>query len=280
MTETENALSELLTIMRRLREPEGGCPWDIEQDFTTIAPYTIEEAYEVAEAIAMDDMPHLRDELGDLLFQVVFHAQMAQEKGHFSFNDVVTAINDKMIRRHPHVFSDAGYRDSKSQTIAWETQKAEERKQKNQNSNIKTSALDGVTIGLPALTRAIKLQNRAARVGFDWPDTSQVLDKLNEEMAELSHELTQAQKGGENHEKITEEFGDMMFVYANLARHLNIDPECALRAANHKFEGRFKKVEQLAQDQGKHIEDMTLEEMDKLWDQVKAQEKIQKRKPT
>ena len=269
MTQADQAISKLLTIMARLRNPDGGCPWDIEQDFATIAPYTIEEAYEVAEAIEKNDMPHLKDELGDLLFQVVFHSQMAQEKNHFTFADVTDSICDKMIRRHPHVFGDADYRNAEEQTAAWEVQKAKERKEKNQDSSV----LDGVTSGLPALTRAIKLQNRAARVGFDWPETSQVLDKLNEEMAELSHELVQAKKDDDNIARITEEFGDMMFVYANLARHLNIDPESALRSANYKFEKRFKKVETLAKNQGKSLEDMTLEEMDRLWDAVKMQEK-------
>ncbi|NOZ66972.1 MAG: nucleoside triphosphate pyrophosphohydrolase [Alphaproteobacteria bacterium] len=267
MTKTD--ISDLLTIMKRLRNPDGGCPWDIEQDFSTIAPYTIEEAYEVAEAIEMDDMLHLKDELGDLLFQVVFHAQMAQKKGHFTFDDVVTAICDKMTRRHPHVFGNADYRDAEQQTVAWEAQKAEERKDKNQN----TSVLDGVTPALPALTRAIKLQNRAARVGFDWPDTAQVLDKLNEEMAELSHEFVEAGKGSDNEDTIVEEFGDMMFVYANLARHLNIDAETALRSANHKFERRFRQVEMLAKAQGKSLDEMSLDQMDALWDQVKEQEK-------
>ncbi|VAV88083.1 Nucleoside triphosphate pyrophosphohydrolase MazG [hydrothermal vent metagenome] len=266
---TKNTIEDLLTIMERLRNPDGGCPWDIEQDFSTIAPYTIEEAYEVAEAIEMGDMLHLKDELGDLLFQVVFHTQMAQEKGHFTFDDVVTAICDKMTRRHPHVFGDAAYRDAEQQTVAWEAQKAEERKDKNQTASV----LDGVTPALPALTRAIKLQNRAARVGFDWPDTVQVLDKLNEEMAELSHELVEAGKGSDNADKITEEFGDMMFVYANLARHLDIDAETALRSANHKFERRFRQVEQMANAQGKSLDEMSLDQMDTLWDRVKEQEK-------
>ncbi len=274
MTGTDNTISKLITIMSRLRDPDGGCPWDIEQNFSTIAPYTIEEAYEVAEAIEAGDMPHLKDELGDLLFQVIFHARMAQEKGYFDFNDVVDSICDKMIRRHPHVFAGAEYRNAEEQTKAWEAQKALERKKRNHNSSV----LDGVTSGLPALSRAIKLQNRAARVGFDWPDTSQVLDKLNEEMAELSQELVLARKGADNHDKISEEFGDMMFVYANLARHLNIDPESALRSANNKFEKRFKQVELLASDQDKSLEDMNLEELDGLWDQVKKQEKIDSKK--
>ena len=268
MTTSETPIAKLLTIMERLRNPDGGCPWDIEQDFSSIAPYTIEEAYEVADAIESGDMPHLKDELGDLLFQVIFHARMAEEEGHFNFDDVATSICDKMIRRHPHVFADAGFRDAEAQTKAWETQKALERQQKNQHASV----LDGVTGGLPALTRAIKLQNRAARVGFDWPDTAQVIDKLNEEMAELSHELVQASKGADVQDKIAEEFGDMMFVYANLARHLNIDPESALRSANYKFERRFKQVEQLAASQEKSLEEMSLAEMDQLWDQVKSQE--------
>ena len=266
---TKNTIEDLLAIMERLRNPDGGCPWDIEQDFSTIAPYTIEEAYEVAEAIEMGDMPHLKDELGDLLFQVVFHTQMAQEKDHFTFDDVVTAICDKMTRRHPHVFGNADYRDAKQQTVAWEAQKAKERKDKN----LGASVLDGVTPALPALTRAIKLQNRAARVGFDWPDTVQVLDKLNEEMAELSHELVEAGKGSDNADRIAEEFGDMMFVYANLARHLDIDAEGALRSANYKFERRFRQVEQMANAQGKSLDKMSLGQMDALWDQVKEQEK-------
>lgn len=269
MTDSESAITELLSIMRRLRDPAQGCPWDIEQDFASIAPYTIEEAYEVAEAIEADDMAHLKDELGDLLFQVVFHAQMAQEKNAFDFGDVVDSICDKMTRRHPHVFGEADYRNARQQTLAWETQKAGERKQKNRTASI----LDGVTPGLPALTRAVKLQNRAARVGFDWPDTSQVIDKLNEEMAELSHELVISGQEDNNIDRITEEFGDMMFVYANLARHLNIDPESALRSANHKFEKRFKAVENMAAQQDKSLEDMSLDDMDRMWNDIKQQEK-------
>ncbi len=269
MTDSESSITDLLSIMRRLRDPAQGCPWDIEQDFASIAPYTIEEAYEVAEAIEADDMAQLKDELGDLLFQVVFHAQMAQEKSAFGFDDVVGSICDKMTRRHPHVFGKADYRDARQQTLAWETQKAEERKQKNRTASI----LDGVTPALPALTRAVKLQNRAARVGFDWPDTSQVIDKLNEEMAELSRELVTSGQDKNNIDRIAEEFGDMMFVYANLARHLNIDPETALRSANHKFEKRFKAVENMAARQNKSLEDMSLDDMDRMWDEIKRQEK-------
>lgn len=268
MTE-KKTITDLLAIMARLRDPGNGCPWDMEQDFKSIAPYTIEEAFEVAEAIETGDMAHLKDELGDLLFQTVFHAQMAREAGHFDFSDVVDSISQKMTRRHPHVFGDAGYRDAEAQTTAWEAQKAEERKEKNRHSSI----LDGVTVGLPALSRAVKLQNRAARVGFDWPDAAPVLDKLNEEMAELSHELVDAARGAGNQDKITEEFGDMMFVYANLARHLKIDPEAALRSANQKFERRFKKIEDYAEEMGQQVNDMSLDEMDRLWDRAKQEEK-------
>lgn len=268
MSKIKTSMEKLITIMQQLRDPKKGCSWDIEQNFSTIAPYTIEEAYEVADAIEKGDMNHLKDELGDLLFQVVFHAQMADEMGHFCFSDVVENICDKMTRRHPHVFGDADYRTAEEQTKAWDIQKAEERKEKDQQNSI----LDGMTSGLPALTRAIKLQNRAAEVGFDWPDTAQVLDKLNEEMAELSDELVKIRDNDNNSARITEEFGDMMFVYANLARHLKIDPETALRSANYKFEKRFRKVENLAKDKHKSLDTMTLSEMDELWDYVKTQE--------
>ncbi|MCF6214660.1 MAG: nucleoside triphosphate pyrophosphohydrolase [Emcibacter sp.] len=268
MTQPKNNIKDLITIMERLRDPVKGCAWDLEQDFSTVAPYTIEEAYEVAEAIEVNDMPHLKDELGDLLFQVVFHAQMAHEKGHFDFSDVVEGICEKMIRRHPHIFAEKACRSAEEQTKAWENQKADERKSKNNMASI----LDGVTSSLPALSRAVKLQNRAARVGFDWPDTAQVLDKLNEEMAELSAEMIKSS----DQAKVFEEFGDMMFVYANLARHMNIDPESALRSANYKFERRFKQVEQRAEKQNKALESMTLEEMDQLWNDVKHQEKSAK----
>ncbi len=258
-------MDKLLEIMEKLRDPTNGCAWDVEQTFETIAPYTIEEAYEVAEAIENDDMEGLKDELGDLLFQTVFHARMAEEAGHFKFSDVVEAISDKMIRRHPHVFGDESYRDAEEQTIAWEEQKAKERAEKKQSS-----ILDGVTIGLPALARAVKLQKRAARVGFDWPEVGQVIDKLNEEMVELSEELV---KNKENHEKIEEEFGDMMFVYANLARHLKIDPEKALKRANTKFTNRFNKIEQHIENKNKSFEDFSLIELEELWVKAKHEEK-------
>lgn len=257
-------MKKLLEIMAKLRDPNDGCAWDVEQTFETIAPYTIEEAYEVAEAIEQNDMDALKDELGDLLFQAVFHARMAEEAGYFNFSDVVEAISDKMIRRHPHVFGDENYRDAEEQTIAWEEQKAKERAEKSQKS-----ILDGVTVGLPALSRAVKLQKRAARVGFDWPEVSQVIDKLNEEMVELSEELV---KDKQNHDKIEEEFGDMMFVYANLARHLKIDPEKALRRANSKFTNRFNKIEQYIDNKNKSFDQYSLDELEDLW--IKAKEEV------
>lgn len=262
-------MKKLLDIMETLRDPKDGCAWDVEQTFETIAPYTIEEAYEVAEAVENNDMDGLKDELGDLLFQTVFHARMAEEAGHFNFADVVDAISDKMIRRHPHVFAGESYRDAEQQTVAWEEQKAKERADKKQNS-----ILDGVTVGLPALTRAVKLQKRAARVGFDWPETSQVIDKLNEEMVELSEELIKNKQDPEyNDDKIEEEFGDMMFVYANLARHLKIDPEKALRRASSKFTNRFNKIEQYIENEEKTFDKYSLEELERFWAKAKKEER-------
>lgn len=258
-------LQKLLDIMAQLRDPKDGCAWDLEQTFETIAPYTVEEAYEVAEAIDNNDMDALKDELGDLMFQAVFHARMAEEAGYFNFSDVIDAISDKMIRRHPHVFGDENYRDAEEQTVAWEEQKARERAEKKQKS-----ILDGVTVGLPALTRAVKLQKRAARVGFDWPSTSGVIDKLNEEMLELSEELI-ADK--QDQEKIEEEFGDMMFVYANLARHLKIDPEQALKKANNKFTRRFNKIEQEIVNKESSFGQYSLNELEEFWQQAKIEEK-------
>ncbi|MDG1995067.1 MAG: nucleoside triphosphate pyrophosphohydrolase [Emcibacteraceae bacterium] len=258
-------LKDLLNIMAKLRDPKDGCAWDVEQTFATIAPYTIEEAYEVAEAIDNKDMDALKDELGDLLFQVVFHSRMAEEAGHFKFSDVVDAISDKMVRRHPHVFGDESFRNSDEQTVAWEEQKALERAEKKQ-----TSILDGVTVGLPALTRAVKLQKRAARVGFDWPNTDGVIDKLNEEMVELSEELI-ADK--QDQAKIEEEFGDMMFVYANLARHLKINPEQALKKANAKFTNRFNKIEQHIENKKQSFDQYTLEQLEELWVMAKEEER-------
>ncbi len=258
-------IERLLEIMRRLRDPETGCPWDIEQDFSSIAPYTIEEAYEVADAIENGDMDDLCGELGDLLLQVVYHSQMAHEAGDFEFNDVVDAISGKMLHRHPHVFGDENRdKSAEQQIIDWEKIKAKERKDKVCTS----SALDGVAAGLPALTRALKLQNRAARVGFDWPETGMVVDKIKEE----ADELVEARETM-GQDEITEEFGDLMFVMANLARHLDIDPEAALRSANAKFTRRFKGVEAKLSELGKTPDESNLQEMDALWDAVKADEK-------
>ena len=259
-------IDALIAIMARLRDPEDGCPWDLEQDFSTIAPYTIEEAYEVADAIEQGDMAELRDELGDLLFQVAFHARMAEEQDAFAFGDVVRAICEKMIRRHPHVFGDEEQRDAGAVKGRWEDIKAAERAEKPRKP---ASILDDVPLSLPALARAVKLQNRAARVGFDWPDTSHVIDKLNEEMLELSAEVA---KGGDA-DRLEDEMGDLLFVYANLARHMKIDPEKALRRANTKFRRRFGRIEEKLAAQGRKPEDSTLEEMDALWDEAKAEEK-------
>lgn len=257
-------LPQLLQIMRRLRDPQNGCPWDIEQDFASIAPYTIEEAYEVADAIERGSWGELRGELGDLLLQVVFHSQMAQEAGLFDFDAVAKEVSDKMINRHPHIFGDESRdKSAEQQTIDWEVQKARERAAKGA-----TGVLDDVAIGLPALLRAVKLQKRAARVGFDWPETTQVLDKLREEAGELV----------EAHETLTpdaveDEMGDLLFVMANLARHLNVDPEAALRRTNAKFTRRFAAVEARLKDQGKTPATSTLDEMDALWNQIKIEEK-------
>ena len=257
-------MPRLLEIMRCLRDPETGCPWDIEQTFATIAPYTIEEAYEVADAIEREAWDELKGELGDLLFQSVFHAQMASEKGLFTFDEVADTMSDKMVARHPHVFGDENRdKSAEQQTVDWETIKAAERAEKAQKGT-----LDGVAVGLPALLRAVKLQKRAARVGFDWPGADHVLDKITEETAELVEARDEL-----SHEEMEEEFGDLLFVIANLARHLQIDPESALRAANAKFTRRFEGIEARLAEMGKTPEDSDLQEMDALWDAVKAAEK-------
>jgi tetrapyrrole methylase family protein/MazG family protein/ATP diphosphatase len=257
-------IDRLIEIMARLRDPENGCPWDRVQTFATIAPYTIEEAYEVADAVLRGDLADLRDELGDLLLQVVFHARMAEEQGDFAFDDVVEAICDKMIRRHPHVFSGETYESAAAQTEGWETIKAAERTAKAAGSGV----LADVPAGLPALLRAVKLTKRAARVGFDWPDPAAVLEKLQEEVAELEVEIAAGDK-----DKAREEFGDLLFVCANLARKLDLDPEDALRSANAKFARRFGFIEATLQAQGRGPADATLEEMEAIWVQAKTAEK-------
>lgn len=254
-------LPRLLEIMARLRDPVAGCPWDIEQTFATIAPYTIEEAHEVADAIARGAWDDLPGELGDLLLQVVYHARIAEEAGLFGWDDVVRAISDKMVARHPHVFADQSRdRTPDQQTAAWEALKAAERGP--------AGVLDGVALGLPALTRAVKLQKRAARVGFDWPSTDEVLAKLSEEVAELAEARTTLGPA-----QVEEEFGDLLFVMANLARHWKVDPEAALRAANAKFTRRFERIEGWLAEDGRRPEDSDLAEMDALWNRAKAIDK-------
>ncbi|SIS88690.1 nucleoside triphosphate pyrophosphohydrolase [Paracoccus saliphilus] len=260
-------IARLIDIMDKLRDPETGCPWDIEQDFTSIAPYTIEEAHEVADAIDRKAWDELPGELGDLLLQVVFHAQMAREKGMFDFADCAAAISDKLIFRHPHVFGDESRDKSAEQQVKdWEAIKAAERAGKAERGT-----LDGVALGLPALTRAIKLQNRAARVGFDWPGAEDVLDKISEETAELVEARDEL-----GPDELEEEFGDLMFVMANLARHLKIDPEEALRRANTKFTRRFQSIEAALAAESRRPEDSDLAEMDQLWNQAKIVEKADK----
>lgn len=257
-------MDELLRIMAALRNPQGGCPWDLEQNFSTIAPYTIEESYEVADAIDRGDMPALCDELGDLLFQVVFHAQMATEAGHFSFDDVVAAICDKMIRRHPHVFGAAAVADSAAQTVAWEEHKRAERQARGEED---ASALAGISRGMPEWQRALKLQKRAAGVGFDWPDVAPVFDKLHEELDEVRAEFD-----GGDAARLTDEIGDLLFVCVNLARHARVDVSTALRQANAKFERRFRRMEQLSAATG-GLAGLDLAAQDALWDQAKAEER-------
>ena len=268
MTETQHPLFRLIDIMARLRDPERGCPWDIRQTFATIAPYTIEEAYEVADAIERGDMAELKEELGDLLLQVVYHARMAEEAGDFAFAEVAEAISDKMIRRHPHVFGAEEVTDAEGQTARWETIKAAERAAKGGDSPEKAGALHGIPVGMPALTRAAKLTRRAARVGFDWPSTLEVMDKLREEVGELEVEIASG-----DIEKARAELGDLMFVCANLARKLEVEPEAVLRAANAKFERRFAHIERRLAEQGSSPEASSLAEMDALWDEAKAAER-------
>lgn len=260
----KGGMPRLLAIMRALRDPQNGCPWDIEQDFGTIAPYTIEEAYEVADAIEREAWGELRDELGDLLLQAVFHGQIAQDRGLFDFDDVANGISDKMVARHPHVFGDESRdKSAEQQAHDWEAVKAAERAAKAQ-----AGVLDGVALGLPALLRAAKLQKRAARVGFDWPDAEDVLAKIQEEAAELAEA-----RASKDAEAIEDEFGDLLFVMANLARHLKIDPEQALRRTNAKFTRRFERIEALLSARDLTPQDVDLTEMDTLWDQAKTEER-------
>jgi ATP diphosphatase len=260
-------ISRLIEVMAALRNPETGCPWDQVQTFATIAPYTIEEAYEVADAITRDDIVHLKDELGDLLLQVVYHARMAEERDAFAFGDVVEAVTTKMIRRHPHVFGTEEERAAGVTAGFWERAKDKEKP-----DDVARGVLDGVPVGLPALTRAIKLQNKAAKVGFDWPSLAPVFAKLHEEIGELEAEIADA-KDKTDRAAIEEEFGDLLFVVANVARHLKIDPETALRAANEKFTRRFRYIEEQLATRGSSPAQSDLAEMDALWDEAKAGEK-------
>ncbi|HLY80710.1 MAG TPA: nucleoside triphosphate pyrophosphohydrolase [Caulobacteraceae bacterium] len=262
----DHPIFRLVEIMARLRSPDGGCPWDLEQTFASIAPYTVEEAYEVADAIERDNFADLKEELGDLLLQVVFHARMAEEQGAFDFAGVAEAINDKMVRRHPHVFGEVRHRSSAEQTEAWETIKAQERAAKTEGPA--PSLLDDVPVGLPALTRAVKLSKRAARVGFVWPSAAEVLAKLHEEVAELEAEVAAG-----DIDKARDELGDVLFVCANLARELDVDPEAALRGTNAKFMRRFKYIEAELAARGSSPEASDLAEMDALWDAAKAAER-------
>lgn len=259
-------LERLRAVMAWLRDRQYGCPWDIDQTFKTIAPYTIEEAYEVADAIERGDMPALKEELGDLLLQVVYHAQMASETKAFGFDEVAAAIADKMVDRHPHVFGDLDIKTADAQTISWEARKAAERAAK-QPAAAPAGTLDGVARALPALMRAEKIQKRAARVGFDWAATGPVIDKIEEELGELRAEL---EAGKVDRDRLSDELGDVLFAVANLARHCKVDPEAALRATNDKFEKRFRYIEKRLGEQGRKPADAALEEMEVLWQEAKT----------
>lgn len=264
-------IGRLLAIMARLRDPQGGCPWDVQQTFASIAPYTIEEAYEVADAIGRGDLDDLRGELGDLLLQVVFHAQMASEAGAFGFADVVAAISEKMERRHPHVFGDASIADADAQTASWEAIKRAERAEAGEAD---ASVLAGIARGLPEWQRAVKLQKRAATIGFDWPGPAPVIDKLHEEIDEVRAEFDALAAGDDGaRDRLEDEIGDLLFVAANLARHAKVDPGAALRRANAKFERRFRAMERLAAADGVDLAALGLDAQDAYWNRAKAEEK-------
>jgi ATP diphosphatase len=268
MTDPSRSIDALLALMATLRDPARGCPWDREQTFDTIAPYTIEEAYEVADAIDRRDYEHLRDELGDLLLQVVFHARIAEEERRFAFGDVVAAICDKLVRRHPHVFGEGRIESAAAQSAHWEALKAAERAEKG---DADASALAGIPRGLPEWQRALKLQRKAARVGFDWPDVGPVFDKLHEEIEEVRAEFA-----GGDAARLTDEIGDVLFVCVNLARHAGVDVSRALRHANAKFERRFRRMEALAAEAGGALAGRSLAEQDALWDRAKAEERARR----
>ncbi len=257
-------IKRLLEIMARLRDPQEGCPWDREQTYASIVPHTIEEAYEVADSIAREDYEELRDELGDLLLQVIFYSQIATEEGRFNFDDVVRAINEKLVRRHPHVFSDTSYTSEAERSEAWERQKAQERDQKKTDQS--TGRLAGVAMALPALTRAVKLQKRAARAGFDWKEVGPVFEKIQEELQEIQVEIDE----GAARARLEDEMGDILFAVSNLARHLELEPEAALRSTNRKFERRFAHMERALESDGRAMEDCSLDELELLWQQAKS----------
>ena len=269
-------IDRLLQLMRDLRDPEQGCPWDIKQTFKTIAPHTLEEAYEVVDAIENGSMDDVKDELGDLLLQVVFHAQMAQDDGFFDFDDVAQAVTDKMVRRHPHIYAAADITTADQQEVFWEAIKAEERTTKDLSEA--SSLMDDVTVGLPASTRAVKLQKRAAKVGFDWDHLSPVVEKVREELDEVLAECREnpAKIGEAQRDRLEDEFGDLLFAVVNLGRHLRIDPEKALRRTNSKFERRFRFVEQAFAKRNADLKAASLKEMDCEWDRAKELERVQK----
>lgn len=270
--DNNSGIPNLLAIMAKLRDPQGGCPWDVQQTFASIAPYTVEEAYEVADAIDRNDLPALKDELGDLLLQVVFHARMAQEQGAFGFDDVVSAISDKMVRRHPHVFGDDSVADVAAQTVAWEQHK---RRERLAEGDADTSALAGITRGLPEWQRAVKLQKRAATVGFDWPDATPVIAKLHEEIEEVRAEFAALRDDPGDaaaQHRLEDEIGDVLFVCANLARHARVDVGSALRRANLKFERRFRAMEAAAAGDGTHLDGLPLDAQEAYWQRAKDEE--------
>lgn len=265
MNKSSSNIEKLLGIMAALRNPESGCPWDLEQRFDTIVPHTLEEAYEVAETIENGELDELCGELGDLLFQVVFYARLAEEQGLFDFAQVVDAISEKLERRHPHVFGQENVSDAEAQTHAWEAHKAQERADKSEG---RISVLSGIAVALPSLTRAVKLQKRAAGVGFDWPEITPIFDKIREELDEVHEEIFEEN----NQHRIEDEIGDLLFACTNLARHAHINPESALRRSNRKFEKRFARMESLAVEKGKRLDELDLDSWEDLWEQVKSEE--------